>query len=254
MICAIVARLVPPLWVLRPKSELLVGPFSGLRPILATWWDLVLRQACHAGCDISRLWLDLSILGPCDAVVAGARFAKDAVGRAALVCRLTQAGPDRSGVALLVIGASGGTGQGLLIAAWGSGQKVALVPARRMRQFARSPGQQARTARAARLQGMQGIGPASAATPSAWPRPPASSKPNPSSPDSANPSAPEANPTNAPSSPPCEKCSQLATQCPEMTRTSPQRNTGARRGVGMQNPPRTRIQPACAPISYTVPP
>ena len=202
-----------------------------------------MRQACHAGCDISRLWIDLSILGPCYAVVAGARFAKDAAGRAALVCRLTQAGPDRSGVALLVIGASGGTGQGLLIAAWGSGQKVALAPARRMRQFARSLGQQARPARAARLQGMQGIGPATAATPSAWPQPLASSKPNPSSPDSANPSAPEANPTNAPSSPQCAKCSQPATQCSEMTRTSPQRNTGARRGAGMQNPPPTSAKP-----------
>ena len=47
----------------------------------------------------------------------------------------------------MVIEASGGTEQGLLIAAWAAGQKVALVPAQRVRHVARSLGQQARTDR-----------------------------------------------------------------------------------------------------------
>ena len=91
------------------------------------------------------------------APVAAGRFANDAAGRQALLRRLTEAGPnqsgpdqsgpDQSGVALLVIEASGGTEQGLLIAAWAAGQKVALIPAQRVRHFARSLGQQARTDR-----------------------------------------------------------------------------------------------------------
>ena len=118
-------------------------------------------HACHAGCDFSRHWLDLSSLSPLAipvaAPVAAGRFANDAAGRQALLRRLTEAGPnqsgpdqsgpDQSGVALLVIEASGGTEQGLLIAAWAAGQKVALVPAQRVRHFARSLGQQARTDR-----------------------------------------------------------------------------------------------------------
>ena len=123
-------------------------------------------HACHAGCDFSRHWLDLSSLSPLAipvaAPVAAGRFANDAAGRQALLRRLTEAGPnqsgpnqsgpdqsgpDQSGVALLVIEASGGTEQGLLIAAWAAGQKVALVPAQRVRHFARSLEQQARTDR-----------------------------------------------------------------------------------------------------------
>ena len=104
-------------------------------------------HACHAGCDISKHWLDLSILSPLAVPVAEGRFANDVAGREALVCRLTGAGPEGSGVALLVIEASGGTEQGLLIAAWAAGQKVALVPAQSVRQFARSLGQQAKTDR-----------------------------------------------------------------------------------------------------------
>ena len=68
-------------------------------------------------------------------------------GQAALLSGLAAAGPDRSGTALLVIEASGGTGQGLLSAAWAVGQKVALVPAQRVRHFARSLGQHAKTGR-----------------------------------------------------------------------------------------------------------
>ena len=81
------------------------------------------------------------------ATVVACRFANDAAGQAALLSGLAAAGPDRSGAALLVIEASGGTGQGLLSAAWAVGQKVALVAAQRVRHFARSLGQHAKTDR-----------------------------------------------------------------------------------------------------------
>ena len=141
LICEIVVSLAPPLGF-ATQFELLVGrhrPWTSKDPLMI--------HACHAGCDISRLWLDLFILGPSDAVVAEARFANDAAGREQLLSRLTQAGPGSSEGVLLVIEASGGTEQGLLVDAWAAGQKVALVPAQRVRHFARSLGEQARTDR-----------------------------------------------------------------------------------------------------------
>ena len=52
-----------------------------------------------------------------------------------------------AGAALVVIGAAGGYEAGVLAALWAAGQAVALVPAQRVRHFARADGQLAKTAR-----------------------------------------------------------------------------------------------------------
>lgn len=99
-------------------------------------------HACHAGCDISKLWLDIFILDASGARVAEGRYPNDTSGHAIILGRLAGAG-----AVLLVIEAPGGTEQGLLRAAWAAGRQVALVPAQRVRSFARSLGQQAKTDR-----------------------------------------------------------------------------------------------------------
>lgn len=95
---------------------------------------------CVAGCDISSRWLDLCILVDDGPQVA--RFGNDVAGRAGVVAALGAAG-----AALVVIEASGGYEAGIPAALWAAGQAVALVPAGRVRHFARADGQLARTDR-----------------------------------------------------------------------------------------------------------
>lgn len=95
---------------------------------------------CGAGCDVSSRWLDLCILLP--GGVETGRFGNDAAGHAAVVSALRAAG-----AALVVIEASGGYETGILAALWAAGQGVALVPAQRVRHFARADGQLAKTDR-----------------------------------------------------------------------------------------------------------
>lgn len=97
-------------------------------------------EACYAGCDISSRWLDLCLLLPAGPHVT--RHPNDAAGHAALLAALSVA---RAG--LLVIEASGGYEAGLLASCWAAGQAVALVPAQRVRHFARADGQLAKTDR-----------------------------------------------------------------------------------------------------------
>jgi transposase len=97
-------------------------------------------DACFAGCDISSRWLDLYILLPSGP--RAARFGNDAAGRDAVVSALRDAG-----VALVVIEASGGYEAGILAALWQARLPAALVPAQRVRHFARADGQLAKTDR-----------------------------------------------------------------------------------------------------------
>jgi len=97
-------------------------------------------QACFAGCDISSRWLDLCILG-----TGGPRLVRHdntADGIAGLVGQLRA-----QAVSLLVIEPSGGYERALLEALWAEGLPVALVPALRVRQFARARGRPAKTDR-----------------------------------------------------------------------------------------------------------
>ena len=97
-------------------------------------------QACFAGCDISSRWLDLCILG-----TGGPRLVRHdntADGIAGLVGQLRA-----QAVSLLVIEPSGGYERALLEALWAEGLPVALVPALRVRQFARAGGRPAKTDR-----------------------------------------------------------------------------------------------------------
>jgi transposase len=95
-------------------------------------------QTCFAGCDISSRWLDLCILSPQG--TAPVRYENDAAGVAQLIARL-RALP----VSLLVIEPSGGYEQPLLEDLWAVQQSVALVPAQRVRHFARADGQLAKS-------------------------------------------------------------------------------------------------------------
>ena len=95
-------------------------------------------QTCFAGCDISSRRLDLCILDP-DCARAS-RHDNTAAGIATLVGELAQAGTD-----LVVVEPSGGYERALLEALWTAGLSVALVPAQRVRHFARAHGQLAKT-------------------------------------------------------------------------------------------------------------
>lgn len=95
-------------------------------------------QTCYAGCDIASRWLDLCILSPDSAPVR--RHANTAAGLAGIVDDLVCAG-----VALVVLEPSGGYERPLLEALWAAGIAVALVPAQRVRHFARAGGQLAKT-------------------------------------------------------------------------------------------------------------
>ena len=97
-------------------------------------------QTCFAGCDISSRWLDLCSLtadGPCPA-----RHDNTAPGIAGLIGQVrTQK------VSLVVLEPTGGYERPLLEALWAAGLAVALVPAQRVRQFARAAGQLAKNDR-----------------------------------------------------------------------------------------------------------
>ena len=93
---------------------------------------------CLAGCDISSRRLDLCILTADGPRHAG--FGNHAEGIAALVAAL-----EAGGVGLVVVEPSGGCEAPLMAALWAAGRQVALVPAQRIRHFARADGQLAKT-------------------------------------------------------------------------------------------------------------
>lgn len=97
-------------------------------------------HACFAGCDISSRWLDLCILGT-DAP-RPARYDNTPDGIAGVIGELCA-----HDVSLVVIEPSGGYERAVLKALWAEGVPVALVPAQRVRQFARAGGQHAKTDR-----------------------------------------------------------------------------------------------------------
>ena len=88
-------------------------------------------HTCFAGCDISSRRLDLCILAAAGARVS--RHDNTPAGIGELIARLR-----RAGVALVVIEPSGGYERALLEALWAAGLAVALVPAQRVRHFARA--------------------------------------------------------------------------------------------------------------------
>lgn len=95
-------------------------------------------QTCFAGCDISSRWLDLCILTAGGARVT--RHANTAGGIAAVLDAL-----EGAGAALVVVEPSGGYERPLLETLWAAQRAVALVPAQRVRHFARAGGQLAKT-------------------------------------------------------------------------------------------------------------
>lgn len=97
-------------------------------------------HACFAGCDISARWLDLCFLTARGLVHA--RLGNDAEGVAELVEQC-----HRADVVLMVLEASGGYEARLLDGLWEADLALALVPAQRVRYFARADGELAKTDR-----------------------------------------------------------------------------------------------------------
>ena len=95
-------------------------------------------QTCFAGCDISSRRLDLCILAADETQMS--RHDNSASGIAGLIETLRE-----QAAVLVVIEPSGGYEQPLLEALWAAGLPVALVPAGRIRHFARAAGQMAKT-------------------------------------------------------------------------------------------------------------